>query len=54
MKAAKVYEGWEKISPGSDEYKTIGTQYYGYYAEYSDTEQFDTLVNSGIAEKYDV
>jgi hypothetical protein len=51
MKAAKVYEGWEKISPGSDEYKTIGTQYY---AEYSDTEQFDTLVNSGIAEKYDV
>lgn len=49
MKAAKVYEGWEKVSPGSDEYRTIGTRYY---AGYASVEEFDALVNSGIAEKY--
>lgn len=51
MKAAKVYEGWEKVSPGSDEYRTVGTQYY---AGYGDVEEFDVIVNSGIAEKYNV
>ena len=51
MKVAKVYEGWEKVSPGCNEYRTIGTQYY---AGYADVEEFDALVNSGIAVKYNV
>lgn len=51
MKAAKVYEGWEKISPGSNGYRTIGTKYY---AGYVSGEEFDALVNSGISEEYDV
>lgn len=51
MKAAKVYEGWKKESPGSDEYRTIETQYY---AGYADVDEFDAVVNSGIAAKYNM
>jgi hypothetical protein len=41
MKAAKVYEDWEKVSPGSDGYRTVGTEYY---AGYANVEEFDALV----------
>ena len=50
LKMAKVYEGWQKKSPGSNEYKTVGTFYV---AGYEDTEVFDNLVNSKIASIYD-
>ncbi|MCY6355848.1 UPF0236 family transposase-like protein, partial [Clostridium sp. ZS2-4] len=47
LKVAKVYEGWVK---NSGSYSTIGTIYF---SGYENGENFDNLVNSGIAEIYD-
>lgn len=46
LKVAKVYEGWAKHS---DCYSTTQTMYF---SGYEDGENFDNLVNSGIAEVY--
>lgn len=48
LKLAKIYEGWEK---NNEVYSTVGTRYF---AGYEDRKVFDNLVNSGIAEIYDV
>lgn len=50
IKMAKVYEGWEKVTPGSDRYKTIEPMYF---AGYEKVEVLDDIVNSAIAQKYD-
>ena len=51
LKLGKVYEGWEKVSPGSKRYKTVNTMYF---AGYEKIEVLDDIANSGIAEKYDM
>ena len=51
IKLAKVYEGWQPEAVGSKRYKTINSIYF---AGYDKTEQFDAVVNSGIAQIYDM
>lgn len=51
IKVAKVYEGWEKKTPGSKEYKTVNRFYT---AGFEDGTSFDYRVNSKIAAKYNV
>ena len=50
IKLAKVYEGWQLERESSKRYKTINPLYF---AGYENPEQFDAIVNSGIAEVYD-
>lgn len=51
IKLAKIYEGWQPETVESKRYKTINTLYF---AGYDKTEQFDAIVNSGIAQIYNV
>jgi hypothetical protein len=51
IKVSKVYEGWQKKTPGSKEYTTINRFYV---AGYEDGESFDARVNSKIAQRYNV
>lgn len=51
IKVSKVYEGWQKKTPGSKEYITVNRFYT---AGFEDGNSFDTLVNSKIAERYNV
>jgi len=51
IKVSKVYEGWQKKTPGSKEYTTVNRFYA---AGFEDGNSFDTLVNSKIAERYAV
>ncbi len=51
IKVSKVYEGWQKKTPGSKEYTTVNRFYT---AGFEEGNSFDTLVNSKIAERYDV
>ena len=51
IKLAKVYEGWQPESVESKRYKTINTLYF---AGYDKSEQFDAVVNSGIAQVYNM
>jgi len=51
IKVSKVYEGWQKKTPGSKEYTTVNRFYT---AGFEDEASFDTLVNSKIAERYNV
>lgn len=51
IKVAKVYEGWEKKTPGSKEYSTVNRIYI---AGFEDGTTFDTRVNSKIAGRYNV
>lgn len=50
IKLAKVYEGWQPETNASKRYKTVNTLYF---AGYEKAEQFDAIVNSGIAKIYD-
>jgi hypothetical protein len=50
IKLAKVYEGWQLETNASKRYKTVNTVYF---AGYEKAEQFDAIVNSGIAKIYD-
>ena len=47
LKVAKIYEGWAKNNANHETVNTI------YFSGYEDTDKFDLLVNSGIAEIYD-
>jgi len=51
IKLAKVYEGWQPETIESKRYKTINTLYF---AGYDKSEQFDAVVNSGIAQIYNM
>lgn len=51
IKLAKVYEGWQLESVGSKRYKTINPLYF---AGYHKTEEFDAIINSEIAQIYDM
>jgi hypothetical protein len=51
LKVAKIYEGWEKRTPGSKEYKTINRMYV---TGFEHGEYFDIRVNSKIAEQYNI
>lgn len=51
IKVSKVYEGWQKKTPGSKEYTTVNRFYT---AGFEDGTSFDTLVNSKIAKRYNV
>jgi hypothetical protein len=51
IKVSKVYEGWQKKTPRSKEYTTVNRFYT---AGFEDGNSFDTLVNSKIAERYNV
>lgn len=51
IKLAKVYEGWQPETVGSKRYKTINPLYF---AGYHKTEEFDAIINSGIAQIYDM
>jgi len=51
IKLAKVYEGWQPETIESKRYKTINTLYF---AGYDKPEQFDAVVNSGIAQIYNM
>jgi hypothetical protein len=51
IKLAKVYEGWQPETVESKRYKTINTLYF---AGYDKSEQFDAVVNSGIAQIYNM
>ena len=50
IKLAKVYEGWQPETNANKRYKTVNTVYF---AGYEKAEQFDAIVNSGIAKIYD-
>ena len=51
IKLAKVYEGWKPETVEGKRYKTTNTIYF---AGYDKPEQFDAVVNSGIAEIYNI
>ena len=51
IKLAKIYEGWQPETKSSKRYKTINPVYF---AGYEKAEQFDAIVNSGIAKIYDI
>jgi hypothetical protein len=51
IKISKVYEGWERKTPGSKEYTTVNRFYT---AGFEDGNSFDTLTNSKIAKIYNV
>ena len=51
IKLTKVYEGWQPETVESKRYKTINTLYF---AGYDKPEQFDAVVNSGIAQIYNM
>lgn len=51
IKLAKVYEGWQPETAESKRYKTTNTLYF---AAYDKPEQFDAVVNSGIAQIYNM
>ncbi len=51
IKLAKVYEGWKSETAGSKRYKTVNTLYF---AGYHRPEEFDAIINSGIAQIYDM
>lgn len=51
IKVSKVYEGWQKKTPGSKEYTTVNRFYV---AGFEDGNSFDTLTNSKIAGIYNV
>jgi len=51
IKVAKIYEGWEKKSPGSKEYATRNRMYV---VGFEDGEKFDYRINSIIAKEYNI
>lgn len=51
IKLAKVYEGWQPETVGSKRYKTINPLYF---AGYHKPEEFDAIINSEIAQIYDM
>jgi hypothetical protein len=51
IKLAKVYEGWKTETIGSKRYKTANTIYF---AGYHKPEEFDAIINSEIAQIYDM
>ncbi len=51
LKVGVVYEGWEKRYPSSKEYKTVEKMAF---AGYMKPEEFKTLRDAAIAEKYNV
>jgi hypothetical protein len=51
IKLAKVYEGWQHETVASKRYKTVNTLYF---AGYHKPEEFDSIINSRIAQIYDM
>ena len=52
IKLAKVYEGWQPETADNKRYKTVNTLYFAGYD--NKPEQFDAIINSGIAQIYNM